>query len=316
MSQVPASTVFAGLFATQRELPTWLLYDDIGCALYDQITTLPEYYLTRAESEVLRRYADAILDLAAPAGEPVALAEIGAGSATKTELLIAASLHRGSATSYLGCDIAPGPLAEAQARLSARYPELVVTTFAGRHREAGPALAALQERQVLLFLGSSLGNYRDDEAIALLGAMRASLRDGALLVLGTDMNLDPATVIPAYDDATGITAAFSLNVLARLNREYDADFDLDAFRHAARWHADAQNIEISLQSLVDQQVTIGALGREVRFRAGEHVHLETCAKYDQGRVDGILTAAGFRPSAQFRDETGRYAVHVAVAAPS
>ena len=146
--------------------------------------------------------------------------------------------------------------------------------------------------------------------------MRASLRDGALLVLGTDMNLDPATIIPAYDDATGITAAFSLNVLARLNREYDADFDLDAFRHAARWHADAQNIEISLQSLVDQQVTIGALGREVRFRAGEHVHLETCAKYDQGRVDGILTAAGFRPSAQFRDETGRYAVQVAVAAPS
>ncbi len=315
MSAEAAAAVFSGLFAAKRSLPTWLLYDDAGCALYEQITTLPEYYLTRAETAVLAAHADAIVALATDDGGGIALAEIGAGSATKTELLLAAALRRTQHASFLACDIAPGPLAEARARLQGRFPGLAVSTFAGRHLQAGPAIAALPDRQVLLFLGSSIGNYPDAEAIALLGGLRPSLRPGALLVLGTDMNLDPATVIPAYDDAAGVTSAFSLNVLTRLNREYDATFDLCGFRHAARWRPEHKNIEISLQSLVDQRVTIGALGREVQFAAGEHVHLETCAKYDQRRVDGILAAAGFRPSAQFRDESGRYAVQVAVAAP-
>lgn len=306
-----AADVLAGLFAPHKSLPSWLLYDDAGCALYERITALPEYYLPRAETDILEHQADAILAQAAEPGVALALAEIGAGTATRTELLIAAALRRQPTCVYLACDIAPAPLAAAAARLRGTFTGLEVRTFAGTHVDAGPAIAALTERQVLLFLGSSIGNYPDPEAGALLAGMRPWLRDDAFLVLGTDRKKDPGVLHAAYDDAQGVTAAFSVNLLARLNREYGCTFRLDAFRHVAEWDAAAANIEIFLEAQGAQHVTIGALGRDVAFVDGERIHIETSAKYDAARVDGILASAGFARVATFLDSDGRYAIQLA-----
>ncbi|MEO8083813.1 MAG: L-histidine N(alpha)-methyltransferase [Ardenticatenales bacterium] len=306
----------AGLFAPHKSLPSWLLYDDAGCALYERITALPEYYLPRAETDILAHQADAILAQAAEPGVALALAEIGAGTATRTELLIAAALRRQSKCVYLACDIAPAPLAAAASRLRGTFTGLEVRTFAGTHGDAGPAIAALTERQVLLFLGSSIGNDPDPKAGALLAAMRPWLRDDARLVLGTDLKKDPRVLHAAYDDAQGVTAAFSLNLLARLNREYGCTFRLDAFRHVAEWDAAAANIEIFLVAQGPQHVTIGELGRDIAFVDGERIHIETSAKYDAARVDRILASGGFERVATFLDSAERYAIQLAQVAPT
>lgn len=316
MGEIRAAEVLGGLFAPRKSLPTWLLYDDAGCEIYERITALPEYYLPRAESEILERQSDAIVERAAAGGAELALAEIGAGTAQRTELLIAAVLRRQARAIFLACDIAPAPLAAAAARLRGAHAGLEVRTFAGTHEAACPAIAALPGRQVLLFLGSSIGNYPDDDAVALLAAMRRGLRDDAVLVLGTDLKKDPRVLLPAYDDAQGVTAAFTTNILTRLNREFSCTFRPGAFRHVAAWNAAASNIEIFLEAQGPQRVTIGALGRDAVFADGERIHVETCAKYDAGRVDGILARAGFVRAATFTDAEGRYAIQLAGVAAS
>jgi len=300
-----------GLLAEQKSLPAWLLYDDVGCALYEEITRLPEYYLTRAEAEIFERHGDAILARAAEGGARIALAELGAGTATKTELLLRASVRLQRSCVYLACDIAPESLRQLAERIPRALPAVEVRTAAGTHVDAGPAIAALRERQVLLFIGSSIGNYRDDEAVRLLAAMRRFLRDDAVLLLGTDLKKDPGVLQAAYDDAQGVTASFSLNILARLNRDAGAAFDLAAFRHVAEWDEAASNIEVHLESVRAQRVRIDALDADVVFAAGERIHTETSAKYDLPRVDRILGAAGFARAAGWLDGAGRFAVHLA-----
>ncbi len=307
----PASDVLGGLFASQKSLPTWLLYDETGCALYERITTLPEYYLTRAETDVLSRRSEDLVARAADASRSFALAEIGAGTATKTELLIAAALRRQGRCVYLACDIAPAPLTSAGLRLRKTCPGVEVRTFVGMHLEAGPEIAAIGDRQVLLFLGSSIGNYSDPEATDLLAGLRRFLRDDALLVLGTDLRKDPKVLCAAYDDAQGVTAGFTKNVLARLNREYACNFRLGTFRHVAEWVEASSNIEISLEARGRQQVEIGALGRDITLLDGERIHLETCAKYDSARVDRLLSGAGFTRVGTLLDSSERYAVQIA-----
>lgn len=306
-----AEAASAGLRAAAKWLPSWLLYDAAGCALYEQITRLPEYYLTRAETEIFERQGDAIVAFASGAGQRLAFAELGAGTANKTEALLEAALRAQPSCVYLGCDIAQGPLQEAQRRLRHNLPQAQIRTFAGPHVDAGPHIAALEDRQVLLFIGSSVGNYADGDAIELLGHVRRSLRADAVLLLGADVAKAPELMQRAYDDSRGITAAFSKNLLVRLNRELDAKFDIEAFRHVALWNETASNIEVYLESLRSQRVWIGAFGEAIPFEAGERIHTETCAKYDARRIDRILHGAGFARAATYVDSAGLVAVHLA-----
>lgn len=311
-----ARAVAMGLGTERKQLPSWLLYDAIGSALFEQITHLPEYYLTRAEAEILARRGDQIVAFAAGDGRRLSFAEIGAGTATKTEALLGAALRAQGSCVYLACDISEIPLRQAQQRLQSQLPGAEVRVVVGTHTDAGPAIAALEDRQLLLWIGSSIGNYRDADAAQLLTQMRRFLRSDALLVFGTDLVKDPQTLQRAYDDARGVTAAFSKNLLVRLNREIDARFDIEAFRHVAEWNAEGSNIEVYLESTRVQRVWVGALDRHYVFGLGERIHTETCAKYDARRVDRILDAAGFARASTQLDSEGRFAVHLARVASS
>jgi len=304
----------AGLFEQAKRIPTWMLYDAAGCELYERITTLPEYYLTRAETEVFESHADALIEHAATGADSISLAELGAGSATKTELLIEAGLRKQGSLSYLAADIAPEALEEASARLQEKFDGLEVRTFAGTHQEAGPAISAMPGRQILLFLGSSIGNYSDAEAIELLADVRKFLREDALFVLGTDLKKHPKILHAAYNDSQGVTAAFTTNVLTRLNREYGCNFSLSAFRHSAEWIEKSSNLEVGLESLQAQRVLVSSLDRELVFQKGERIHIENSAKYDAKRVEGILASAGYKRQKSFLDPGERYAVQVAALA--
>lgn len=306
----------AGLLRARKELPTWLLYDAAGCELYERITTLPEYYLTRAETEALTQHAGALVARITTGASTLSVAELGAGTAKKTQLLLAAALESGAAVTYLAADIAEEPLVEAKARLDVACPALPVELFVGTHEEAGPAIARLRGRQVALFLGSSIGNYSDAAAIELLAHLRRHLRDDAYLVLGTDLKKDQRILEQAYDDTEGVTAMFTKNVLSRLNREYGCTFVLSDFRHVAEWIEERSDVELSLEVRRDLRVTLGAIGRDVILHKGERILIEICAKYDQPRLDRILAAAGFRAVASHLDQRGRYALQVARAAPS
>ena len=311
MADTVAEQALRGLLARQKWLPTWLLYDEAGGELFERITALPEYYLGRAETEILSRWSDDIVGSIADDDGKVTLAELGAGAATKTEVLVESALRSGRQVEYLACDIAPAPLLAAEARLRSRFPEVTVRTFVGTHREAGPAIGALSGRQSVLFLGSSIGNYADAAAAALLAEARRHLRHGATFLVGTDLKKDPRQLQSAYDDSAGVTAAFTLNVLDRLNRELGCSFRRGAFRHVAEWDEATSNVVLSLEATTSQRVALGALGTEVAFRAGERVRIEICAKYDDARVDGIFEEAGLSRLRSFVDDGGRYAVHAA-----
>jgi L-histidine N-alpha-methyltransferase len=306
-----ARAVALGLGAEPRRLPSWLLYDAAGSALFEEITQLPEYYLARAEAEIFARQGDQMVALAAGNGRRLSFAEIGAGTAIKTEALLEAALRAQGSCVYLACDISEIPLRQAQQRLRTRLPGADVRIVVGTHADAGPAIAALEDRQLLLWIGSSIGNHTDAEAAQLLAQMRRHLRSDALLVFGTDLVKDPRTLQRAYDDTRGVTAAFSKNLLLRLNREIDARFDVEAFRHVAEWNAEASNVEVYLESTRAQEVWVGAVGRHYGFGRGERIHTETCAKYDARRVQRILDAAGFASASTQLDSEGRFAVHLA-----
>jgi L-histidine N-alpha-methyltransferase len=306
-----AEAVLHGLGAERKQLPSWLLYDAVGSALFDEITRLPEYYLTRAEAEIFERQSDELVLLAASGTDELSFAELGAGQAVKTEALLAAAVRAQGSCVYLACDISEIPLRQAQRRLRSKLPQARVRLLVGTHDAARPAIAALPARQVLLWVGSSIGNYTDADAASLLASMRRSLRADAVLVFGTDLVKDPATMQRAYDDERGVTAAFSKNLLVRLNRELDACFDASGFRHVAEWDAARSNVEVYLESTRAQRVWVGALERDFWFTRGERVHTETCAKYDAERVDGILAVAGFTRAATLLDSERRFALHVA-----
>jgi L-histidine Nalpha-methyltransferase len=309
MSEVALSEPLRGLYVEQKHLPMWMLYDEAGCLLYEQITTLPEYYLTRTEAQIFTANADNIWTLCSQGGR-AAVAEIGAGTATKTEIVLAAALRAQQTCTLLVCDIAPEPLAIAKTRIEAALPKVSVRTFTGTHVDAGPAIAALEDRQILLFLGSSIGNYSDAAAVELLCTMRKHLRDDGVLVLGTDLRKDPVVLRAAYDDAQGVTARFTKNVLTRLNREYDCTFDVDHFAHIAEWSEARSDLDLGLRALVAHEVQVGNHQR-IAFKKGEMIHIETCAKYDEARVDKILGASGFARVKTFYDDKHMFGVQVA-----
>jgi dimethylhistidine N-methyltransferase len=306
-----ASAVLSGLSSTPRRLPSWLFYDAAGSALYEQITKLPEYYLTRAEFEIFEHRAAEILSFASDDGAMLALAEIGAGTATKTELLVRAALSRFGRCRFLASDISPEALHVLQSRFSATLPEVELELVTGEHAGAVRPIAALAERQLVLFVGSSIGNYGDEDAVALLRMLRGAMRGDAVLVLGTDLRKSPERLVAAYDDRAGVTAAFNRNMLVRINRELSADFDVERFRHVALWNERASNMEMHLEAIGPQRVRIERLGLTVDFLDGERIHTESSAKYDEARIDKILSAAGFRRETTLKDREGLFGVQLA-----
>lgn len=305
-----ARAVHEGLARTPKSLPPWLFYDEEGSRLFEEITELPEYYLTRAERELFEAHA-AELVRAAAAGRRLTVVELGAGTATKSQILLREAVRLQGKTVYMPVDVSAEPLRAARARLAVEEPEVVVRPLAVRHEEAMGFVRELPGRRLVLFIGSSIGNYDEEDAVSLLAVVRRALRPGDALLLGTDLRKGLDVLVPAYDDAAGTTAAFNKNVLARINRELGGEFDLDRFRHVAVWNGERSRIEMHLESLGEQRVAIADLGIEVALRDGERIHTESSVKYDLPMADRLLGAAGFRRERTVTDPEGRFAEHLA-----
>jgi dimethylhistidine N-methyltransferase len=301
-----ARVVREGLLAAPKRLPPWLLYDDAGSAIFDEITQLPEYYLTRTEHAILGENADAIVEAAGP---PLSLVELGAGSATKTRLVIEAALRAQERALYVPVDVSPAALASAERHL-AGVPGLTFCPVVARYPEELDWLAAVPGRRLVMFLGSNIGNYEPPQAAALLAAVSAELRPGDSMLVGADLRKDPALVLPAYDDAAGVSERFNLNVLERINRELGGDFDLRRFRHVARWNDTASRIELYLESRARQAVSIERLGITARFEAGELMHMEHSYKLTVPGLEALFRAAGLEPTRTFTDARGFFAVQL------
>jgi L-histidine N-alpha-methyltransferase len=314
----------AGLTATPKSLPPKWFYDAQGSALFEKITELPEYYPTRAERAILRAVAPEIAALT----QATALVELGSGSSEKTRLLLSALRDAGTLRGYVPVDVSESALAAAGDAVAAEYPGLavhaVVADFekylglpsaasparngdaAGNDAAAGPRLVA--------FLGSTIGNMVPAEREVFLRRVRARLRPGDTFLLGTDLVKDPAVLVAAYDDSAGVTAAFNKNVLAVLNAELGADFDLDAFEHVAAWDAGREWIEMRLRATSAQSVRVSDLGLTVEFSAGEEMRTEVSAKFREAGVRSELAAAGLAMRSWWTDPDGQFGLSLAVPA--
>jgi L-histidine Nalpha-methyltransferase len=306
-----AADVRTGLSGAQKSLPPKWFYDAVGSELFEQITRLPEYYPTRREREVLTRHGP---DIAA-ATRAETLVELGSGSSDKTRLLLDALMFEGTLRRYVPVDVSDGALIAAAEACAADYPSLevlgVVADFV-THLEALPSGPS----RLVAFLGGTIGNFEPAPRADFLSRIASTLRSGDAFLLGTDLVKDTGRLVRAYDDAAGVTAAFNLNVLAVVNRELGADFELDAFAHEARWDADNAWIEMHLRSLREQTVHIKALELEVHFAAGETLRTEISAKFTRDRVAAEYAAAGLRLAAWWTDSAGDYALSLAVPSPA
>jgi L-histidine N-alpha-methyltransferase len=259
--------VRAGLTRVPKTLPPKWFYDARGSELFTEITRLPEYYPTRAEREILAREAAEIATSCA-AGTVV---ELGSGSSEKTRLLLDALRDAGTLTRYVPVDVSDSALTEAADALLADYPDLLVHGVVADFEHHLDLLPDHGDRRLIVFLGGTIGNFEPGPRAAFLRALRATMRPGDSLLLGTDLVKSPAVLVPAYDDAAGVTAEFNRNVLRVINRELGADFDVEAFRHVAVWDSTREWIEMRLRSEVAQTVRVRALDLAVAFEPGEEV---------------------------------------------
>jgi L-histidine N-alpha-methyltransferase len=298
-----AALVRAGLTAREKTLPCALLYDPEGARWFEEITELPEYYLCRAETEILARHA-AELAKAVPVKS---LLELGSGSARKTRLILSALLARVDALVYVPVDIAKDSLLASGRALTSAYPGLNVRALEGDYEDGVSQLAALAGPRLALWLGSNVGNLHRDQAAGFLGRVRAALgQDGAVLV-GVDLRKAAPVLERAYDDAAGVTARFNRNLLARINRELGGEFAPETFVHRAIYNQDAGRIEMYLVSTRAQSIAIAGLGLTVEFAAGEAIHTENCYKYSRAEIDALAAGAGLAVRALWTDAEARFA---------
>ncbi|SKA37109.1 dimethylhistidine N-methyltransferase [Enhydrobacter aerosaccus] len=292
--------VLNGLSRRPRAIPAKFLYDARGSALFDKICDLPEYYLTRTETEILRAHAD---DIATLAGKNCGLVEFGSGSSVKSRLLLDAM----DLAFYAPIDISREHLDRSVGRLKKDYPSLAVVAISADYMalEALPDVP-LASRRVGFFPGSSIGNLRPEEAVLFFRKARELLGKDGALVLGADLKKDPARLHAAYNDSAGVTAAFSLNLLRRMNRELQGSFDLKAFAHEAFYNAEQGRIEIYLRSLRDQLVTVA--GRTFPFLEGERIHTEYSYKYDEAGLAALAQQGGFKVAHSWTDPDRLFAV--------
>ncbi len=303
-----AGEVVRGLSSRPKKLPCKLFYDDRGSALFEEITRLPEYYPTRTELEILQERAREICHAA---GSPVSMVELGAGTAAKTSTLLRAFSGRQLRLQYFPVDISAAALAEAKTRIESECPAVVVRPVVADFSNGFGFLRDIPGRKVVLYLGSSIGNFDWNDATAMLRKVREQLAAEDALLLGTDMVKSPEILVPAYDDAQGITSQFNKNILMRINREFEADFDLDSFRHVAEWNPARSRMEIYLQSVPAQVVTLPTAGLKVRFAAGERIHTENSYKYTLQMVESMLCVSGFKLEKSWFDRREWFGLHLA-----
>jgi dimethylhistidine N-methyltransferase len=295
--------VLAGLAQSQKTLPPKLFYDAAGAALFERICELDEYYLTRAELSILRERAG---EIAAAIGADAALVEYGSGAGVKVRLLLDAMDAAGTPfAAYVPLDISREQLVRVVGELSGAYPHVpVLPVWADYTAPLTIPDLPRRARRVAFFPGSTIGNFHPTEAAAFLHRVRRVMgRDGALL-LGVDRRKDPRVLHAAYDDRQGVTAAFNLNILRRLDRELRADFDLAAFRHRAVWNDRASRIEMHLESLAPQVIEVA--GERFAMEEGETIWTESSYKYDRPRLDRLVTEGGFRLAKLWTDEDARF----------
>jgi L-histidine N-alpha-methyltransferase len=297
--------VRVGLSSTPKELqPKWF-YDERGSELFDLITQLPEYYLTRAERSILERHAGEIALLT----DPATLIELASGTSDKTRILLDAVAPQ----QFVAFDVSEETLRASAQRLAREYPALDVRAVLGDFEHHLPWLPT-NGRRLLAFLGSTIGNLPPVRRMLFLSAVASTLHDGDTFLLGVDLVKSPERLVAAYDDASGVTREFNLNVLRVLNRELDGDFDVSAFEHVARWNAEEEWMEMFVRSLREQTVRLEALELEIAVDAGELIRTEISSKFHQARLTGELEAAGLVVQRWWTDDAGDFAVLLASSA--
>jgi len=301
------SDVSMGLGQTPKSLPPKWFYDAVGSELFDQITRLPEYYPTRAEAQILRARS---AEVACASGADTVV-ELGSGTSEKTRTLLNALRARGSLRRYVPFDVDAAMLSAAATAIARDYPAIEIDAICGDFQEHLAQIPAIA-RRLFVFLGSTIGNLTRGPRADFLATLAAVLRPGDTLLLGTDLVKETRRLVRAYDDDAGVTARFNRNVLAVINRELDADFDLDAYQHVARWNAGEQRIEMWLRAKRHQWVRLGALDLVVEFAAGEAMLTEVSCKFRADGVAAELADAGLRRIRWWTDDAGDFGLSLAI----
>ncbi len=299
--------VLDGLQQTPKTLPPKWFYDSVGSDLFDQITRLPEYYPTRAEAEILR---DRSGDVAAASGADT-LVELGAGTSEKTRQLLDALRDRGALRGFVPFDVDESVLSATATAIQREYPGIEINAVCGDFEEHLNEIPG-GGRRLFVFLGSTIGNLTPGPRAEFLATLADVMRPGDSLLLGTDLVKDTERLVRAYDDAAGVTARFNRNVLAVINRQLDADFDVDAYHHVARWNADEERIEMWLRAGRRQRVRVGALDLTVDFADGEEMLTEVSCKFRPDGVSAELAGAGLRRIRWWTDGAGDFGLSLAV----
>ena len=294
-----AHDVFTGLQKKQKSIPSLYFYDQRGSELFEDICTLPEYYPTRTETEILQTCS---ADIAGLFGNQVQIIELGSGSSLKTRLLLEAFLQKNGSAIYKPIDVSETILNESAQSLSQIYENLQIQPLAARYEEGlQKSISKNGISNLILWLGSSIGNFTREEAVYFLKSVRELSSSNSYLLIGIDLRKEKALLERAYDDAQGVTAAFNLNLLERMNRELLADFDLSAFRHLSKYDEEKGRVEMNLVSQKKQTVHFGAPGFTVQFEAGESIHTENSYKYAMEEIEDLASQTGLILKQQWLD---------------
>lgn len=307
-----AEDIAAGLGARPKKLNSKYFYDAVGSALFDAITQLPEYYLTRAETAILQEWG---WEIVRALGNPVEFVELGSGSAAKTRVLIEEALRVQRTLRYSPIDISAEALRASAGALVESYPELRVRGYVADYFSIldTPHLQRA-EKMLVMFMGSNIGNYEPADATALLARVAAMLKPGDGLLLGADLKKDRRELMLAYDDAAGVTAAFNKNLLVRINRELQADFDVKQFDHVVEYEEATGGLHSYVAAQSEQDVTVGRPGARVHFDAGERIHTESAYKYSLEDIGNMASPAGLSVSRTWLDAQRRFSVNLLVRA--
>ena len=300
--------VRSGLGSRPRSLKPWMFYDELGSQLFERITKLAEYYPTRTERALLASRADTIMATVHAGPQPLRILELGAGTASKTCLLLAAAARRKIDVLYMPLDVSADALDIACRKVESTFPGVLIEPVIANYVNCPPQLEEFGGATLALYLGSSIGNFVPEESRTILRNLGSQLRGGDALLLGTDLVKDESTMVSAYDDEDWVTAAFNLNILNRLNRDLGADFDLTAFRHRVRWNPVESRIEMHLESTCEQSIQISGAELELHFKKGETIHTENSYKFTDETLGTLLSDSGFEIRQAWKDAREWYAL--------
>jgi len=306
-----ASDVRAGLTAVRKSIPPRYFYDNVGSALFEAICELPEYYVSRAETEILTVYRR---EIAAAFGGARRIIELGCGNGKKTRFLLSEIVGEGRVLEYVPVDVDVSMLQQIGHDLLAEHADMTVKALACDFRRAWRAIREMDEVPTsVMFLGSTIGNFELEDASSMLRDVRTALRPGDTMLLGADLKKDRNLLNAAYDDPLGVTAAFNLNLLRRINRELGGEFNIREFAHRAFYDETKGRVEMHLVSLREQSVRIGSIAVEAAFSEGETIHTENSCKYDSATMERITSTGGFEIRHRWVDSNGWFAEYLLVA---